>query len=295
MARFGVGEVIGSTFRTVFGNLSTFVTTQGTVLIGWLVVSLILQLVVFNASMDAVLTAFASGDMASALAALGPLMAASLVMLVGSVIVYAASTGLGIVAADAAMRGERVTFGEAWSRVKPRFGNILGTMALLFVIVLALMLAGAIGAILIVPILAAIAAVLYFLARWAVAFPVSVLETRSVTGNLGRASELTAGSRGAIFGTLVVLFLIILIPALVIVLPLTLATTPTVDPSATTLDAADLQPSIGMQVAQWAVNGVLQLLSSFLGAALTVILYRRLLPPEPAPAPPATTEPRPVY
>lgn len=191
--------------------------------------------------------------------------------------------------------GTRLGFNDAWAVVRPRFGNLLGTLVLVALVLFALLLLGGILGILILPLIGAIVAAFYFLARWAVALPVSLLERHGVTGNLGRSTELTAGSRGAIVGVLILLFLILLVPAIVIGIPLSLASMPDIDPNATSVDPDAFRPPVGMQVAQWAVNGVIQLLGGFLGAALVTILYRRLLPPEPAPAPPATTEPAPVY
>lgn len=284
MARFAVGEVFGSTFRTTFSNLGPLFMTQGLIVLGWAIVTLVFTLTVMTTSMTAMFDAVSSGNPMDVFAVMGPLVLGGLVMMVAGIVVSAAGTGVGIVQVHSTLTGGGpLTLGDAWTRFRPRLGNMIGTTLLVFVILFGIILLGAVMIILVVPIFIAMGVCIWLLARWAVALPMSALDGRPVTENLKGSAQLTAGSRGAIVGLFLLLALVILVPTLVMTLPLSMMSMP--DFGTGTPTAAEL-PSTGMQIVSWAVQTAIQLVSGFLFTTAIVLLYLRLQPPPAAPAQP---------
>lgn len=303
MASFRVGEVVSESFRLVFGNFGAFVTTQGVPLLILAALSFPLQVLIAPepVSLDftnatATSAAAARQNQNSGASALGSLVG------LASFFVGIATAAIGLVVADALRAGGRLTLKEAWARAKPRYGNLLGTTLLIVLVIIAIFVGASIVAIpaifigifsgeLLVPILLvvlafciAIGVTIWFALRWAIASPISVFEANSATENLARSTQLTKGSRGAIFGSFVLVWLIAFLPT-VIVVAVTVG-------HALSGVANKLITPLPLEVR--ALNWVLTTLSSVLGGALlaaaSLVVYRKLAPP---PAPLATAEPPP--
>lgn len=124
----------------------------------------------------------------------------ALTALVGIIITIVASmvlTGMYVVGLHEANRtGEFPSFGEAWPRVSPRIGALVGTSLLAGLGILLGMI------LLIIP-------GLVLMTWWAVIAPVVMLEGRSGSSALSRSRELVRGNGWTVFGLIVVTNLIV--------------------------------------------------------------------------------------
>ena len=110
---------------------------------------------------------------------------------------------------------------------------------------------------------------LFLLTIWAVVAPVTVLERPGVFAAFGRSRELVGGHGWAVFGTLILIFLIVLSAGVI----------------AAVLGAANGGGDIGEAVVGWLLNALVQPVA----AVTAAVLYFALRPVEPEPPPaPAT-------
>lgn len=211
------------------------------------------------------------------------------------------ATGVGIVVAAGLLDGEKRSLAEAWDRLRPRLANLFLTGILVALALGAVVVAGVLAAIAVVlgtgftagsfdPVvllelvpfaIAIVAVVVWLLLRWAVVEPVSVLETNGVGSNLRRSSDLTDGSKWAILGAYLVLFIAVGLGSGLLTAPATML-------------AMAAGPSTTSMVVQVLFNAAVELLVAPIFAAFTVVLYRALRPPTgpvvvPTPPPPPLT------
>ncbi len=274
MSNLRVGDAISGAFALVFKNLGTYLGTQGVIVLIAAAMSLFYTLTIGTAGFSELSAAVENQDMDAIWASLGPIIAGSFVFMIVSVVLSTLSLSMGIVVTDALHSGERLTFGDAWSRATPRFGNLLGTTLLIGLAIMGVMIAGLALFFLIVPIFVAFGFAIYLFARWALSAVVSVLERHSVTENIKRSTELTVGARGTILGAFIILALLISIPLGLATIPATLSTISDLEATGT-----PPTPAMGYQIFTWAINTVGQLAGAFLMTAFVVIAYRTLKPP----------------
>ncbi len=209
MARFDIGDAFTGAFRLTFRNFGVLLRTQGLIIIIMGLMGIAFQVFVAGAN-DSLMDAFTQNEdpatvVAEGLQVVGVSLAWSIVSMIASVLAF----GIGLVAIDAAARGEAPTLGQAWALLQSRAGNLIGTMVLVGLAIFGIAIAGTIGIILILPFIAAMVFAVIVMCMWAVAGPVSVFERRGATGNLKRSRELTAGSKGAVFVVYLLLFLVV--------------------------------------------------------------------------------------
>lgn len=173
---------------------------------------------------------------------------------VAALALFVVALGLGLVVADQAERGLRPGPREAWSALRPRLGNLLGTAAGLAAFVVLVPLAvGMVSFGRLAPLAALL--VLFFLGAWYVVAPVSVLERRRVGANFDRSARLTDKSMRTTFAL-----------ALLVVLPATVAVAAWSMPR-----ASPLSPFVGVAIV---AAGLLA--SGLFFAVSSVRLYRAL-------------------
>lgn len=293
-----IGAILSPSLRRAFRDFRAFLPTQGAVVVAGGIVSLALTLLAVQPAQRAYLQALAEPASGGGFAAtMGPyLLLALLAALIGS-FSTAAGTALGVVVADALDAGRRPTVAGAWSTVGPRLGNLLLT-GLLAVGVGASVIALALGSFFLVVVsplllplafllvLGAMLAVLLLVLAWAMALPVAVFERHGPVGNLRRSAQLTRGSRGTIFGVLLVMSILLVVPALLLSLLLGPGFPAA---SATPEEAIAAMPTLQEQVLLSVVLLPFHLFSAFAASAVLLRLYRDLS--QPPAAVPATRAP----
>lgn len=268
-----------ASFRQAFSHFGAFLGSQGVFVLLAGAISFVVSVFVLPSGMSAAMRAASNEDLGALLAALGPVVGIGLAAGVAGFVLNALGAAVGIVVADGLARGETLTLGQAWARASTRVGNLLLTWLLVALAALGCVLAGAVLFFLIVPIFVGMFFAFYLLVRWIAAGPVSVLEGRGVRENLARASAITEGSRGSIFGALLLFLLIAIVPGIligVVLQPDVAAFDPAVDDPAAAFEA--MQPSTTARVVQAVVSTGLQLVVSFVGSAFVVHIYRTLAP-----------------
>lgn len=287
MAAFRVSDVVSESFGLVARNLGAFVSTQGILLIAFALVSLPFQVLYSPVSSPIDLTN-ATAVRASRGATTNPFTG---ILGIASLFLGFAASGIGMVVADALLRGERRSLKDAWARVKPRYWNLAGTTILILLIILAILLvalviagpaviigalSGSLGPSLGVAAIAlgvGLFLIVRFSLRWALATPVSMLEDHPASANLGRSSELTQGSRAAIFGAYLLVWLIAIVPVVLVV-------TITIAHSVSDLQHKVLSPiPMPTRAINWALTSIASIFGGFLFAATNVVVYRKLVPP----------------
>lgn len=273
-AKLDVVDALAAAFGGAFRHFAPLLATQGVFVILGGVVSLALTLLLVPEFTEIFTLLMAGGAPLDILVALAPVFALALASgLVGFLISAIGSAG-GIVTADALDRGERIGLAEAWRRARPRLANYILTTLLGLAIALGLLLASAMLIFLVFPILVALVVVLYLIVRWFVAGPVSLLETRSVTGNLTRASEITAGSRGAIFGVLLLLLILGIVSSAIVSFTTSGGTTFSGQDPRDAMETLTPATIVLRSVLGTAVN----LVVAFVTTILIVHVYRKLVP-----------------
>lgn len=260
MPRLAAGAVLSDSLRLVARHPSAFLATQGVPLL----VAALLDVAVY--AWAGVVPRFlpgqgpAIGNPAAFWVVAGVGLAHALLGIVG--------LGLGVVAADALQRGERIGLAQAWRALRPRLGNLLGTSATmgLFALVVLFVL----GLLPIVGILLGLAVVATFFAAWWLAYPVSVLARERVGGNFDVATRLGDGAVGRLA-----------IVALVVVALLSLRTW-------VELALLPLPPLAGEATLLLTAQTLGALAGGFLMSASTVVAYRRLTGADPSRSPAAT-------
>lgn len=268
-APISVGELLGAPVRRVFERFGTYFGTQGVpILLGVVIGTAVSMAAVyllaaptgapgFGATFSAALTTIAAGLVAGVLA----------------FVLNVVAGGIGVVVSDELDRDATPTLGSAWERVRPRLATLLLTSLLLFAVIVAAFLpaillvvtgAGMDALVLAFPALALAAAgacvVVWLLVMWAVAVPVVVFEGRAPWASLQRSAQLTKGSRGALFGT----FLVILVAAFVYGL------------------VTDFIPGlfpVGATIVSAVLGAFSSLVVGFVTASITTHAYKRLAPP----------------
>lgn len=295
MASPPVDEALGATFRLVFRNFGVYARTQGVVA---LVVALVvgaISLAFLVPSMSRILDAAFAGDPARVLVALVPLVAAGAGMSLVSFVGNAVAIGLGVNVSRRLLEGApKPTFRQAWRETSPRMANLLGTSVLIALALFGVMLAGFALFFLVLPLLAALVAVVYLGVRWCLAIPASVLERRSVVDNLKRSAELGRGARVNLLLSLVVLVLATGFVSGALSAPFALAfqpDTPELGENATEEEIRsairELMPSPWALGIQMTIGAVVNAIGSLFFAALLTFYFERLRP-APIAEPPAT-------
>lgn len=279
MASLDVSDALGDTFRTVFRNLGTYLRTQGPLLLLVGLIGLAANLFVTTSFLIVHQDMMDRNDLGAILEWLPTIGGFVLAVFVASWLLNVLTLGVGIVATDRLLQGQDTTFGDAFSAVKPRFGSLLLTSLLITLATLGVILAGFALFFLVLPIFLGIAAAIYLAVRWAPALPVSVLEDHQSSENLARARDMTVGARLSIFGAFLLLILAFIAASIVVGIPIGIVAWTTMGGS---LDPTRASPaSLTIDVVSWALNLVVQALSTFLMTALLVVVYHRLRQPAP--------------
>lgn len=157
----------------------------------------------------------------------------SVISLVVSALATLLLTGMVIAVIGEAVLGRPVSAGDAWRRLRPMFGRLIGLALLTFLIWMgaalpgiALVVVGAVGGsvgIVVLGILVAFVGVIYVWPLFALAPAALVLERQPVTRALGRSRELVRRSWWRVFGILLLAFVIAGIVNGIISLPFGLA------------------------------------------------------------------------
>jgi hypothetical protein len=187
----GVGEILDGAFTTLRQNPAATLGMSFVVIAVTQVLVLIAQLALRD-----------SGTLANVLLTV-------LSRLLGSLARVLLSGALTVVISEAVL-GRKVSIGEALTRLKGRFGGLIG-VGLLVVLLTAVGLLGVVIGAIYVGVLLALSA------------PVFVLERSGVTDALRRSRELVTGSWWRVFGILLLGALVAIIIAAIIVVPFTVA------------------------------------------------------------------------
>lgn|GEM_PF-5654399 len=277
MARILVGEVVGSTFRTVFQNLGLFLRAVGVFSVASALIGLLVALRTQSTLTD-VIAQVRQG--AKPFQAMLPSLAGAVAVGVVGFLVGIASFLVASVVAARLEEGRRLSLREAWAEAGSRYGNLAITGLLVFLLLAAILLLGALLSILILPFFLALGLIVALGLRWSIAGAVGVFERRSPGGNLTRSRDLTKGSRGAILGALILVCLVFVVPEMAVGIPF--------DIVSRAQARQGLPPPMGLTLANWAVTAVAGFFGTCLWAAFNAVVYRRLAASEPsAEAPPA--------
>jgi hypothetical protein len=155
---------------------------------------------------------------------------------VGAVVTVLAQiilTGLLTVVVSRLVLGEKITAGEAWTRLRPHIWRLLGVSVLAFLIVfgvlagaillgvLAIVAAGGVigGLVLAVGIIAGVVLAVYLYVSLALAGPALVLERIGVIDSLRRSRRLVTGNWWRVFGVLLLAMIITQVLAGIIGIP----------------------------------------------------------------------------
>lgn len=263
-ARLDVSRAISTSFRVAFAHFGVFLATQGPFVVLGAAVAFLLSFYFLTPGLGGLSESLGAQDVDATLASLASLSGGLLALGSLTFVLRTIGLGIGVVVADAALSGQRIGIATAWSRLRPRVGNLLATYLLVTLAVAGVFLAGVALVFLIVPVFVALGFAIYLLVRWIAAAPVSVLEQRPPSENLSRASAVSEGSRGPIFAAALVVYGIpILLGAIVGAIFQAGAGSP-----------AEL--SLGAALAQAAISAVFQLVAAFVTSVFLVHAYREL-------------------
>jgi hypothetical protein len=182
----GVGDILDGSFRVMRRNPRTTLGASAVVSIVQVAITTVLQLVALN-QLGSVKVDSADGTQSTNL---GPLLGGELTTLAGllvKLLVGSVLTGFLVVVVTQDVLGVKVTPREAWSRVRPRIGALIGLSLLT-------------GIIEFVALLPCFVLGVWLWGIWAVAVPALIIENKGIRGAWGRSRQLVSGTFWRVWG-----------------------------------------------------------------------------------------------
>ncbi len=205
MRPLGVGDILDGAFQVIRRNPRTTLGAAAIVSVVQVAITTIFQVVALN-QIGSVKVDNGDGTQTTNL---GPIFGGELTTLAGlavKVLLGSILTGFLVVVITQDVLGVKVTPRQAWDRVRPRVGALIG-LALLTSLIefLALIPCLILG--------------VWLWGIWAVAAPVLIIENTSIRGAWGRSRQLVAGTFWRVWGIRALGFLLVAIIAGLITVP----------------------------------------------------------------------------
>jgi hypothetical protein len=182
----GVGDILDGTFTMIRRNPRVMLGMSATVAVLHLLLVAVFEIAI-NRLGDLNVT---SADGSNSAAGVGSLLSAdagSLVTFVAGLVLGSVLTGMLTIAITQDVIGVRLSFGQAWARVRPRIWPLLGLVALTLVLeFLGLIPCLVLG--------------VWLWGIWAVAVPAFMVEGTTIRGALGRSRTLVSGTFWRVWG-----------------------------------------------------------------------------------------------
>jgi hypothetical protein len=183
----GVGDILDGTFTMIRRNPRVMLGMSATVAVLHLLLVAVFEVIAINRLGGVDVTSVAGSNSAPGLGSVLSADASSLVTFVAGLVLGSVLTGMLTIAITQDVIGVRLSFGQAWARVRPRIWPLLGlvtvTLVLEFLGLIPCLVLG-----------------VWLWGIWAVAVPAFMVEGTTIRGALGRSRALVSGTFWRVWG-----------------------------------------------------------------------------------------------